>query len=142
MVRLPVERMIEKLSKERWEGPDGTFFTVSAETIRVWARRYRRSGISGLMDKERPKQGVSVLTKEQQDIVCGLKEDVPGRSLERIIRCASIATMSTVDSPGVGEMFGLMSTETPKRAWKSPYQRLRSRVRMARPFWPFVAGAL
>ena len=92
------KKLLEKLSKERWEGPDGTFFTVSAETIRVWARRYRRSGLSGLMDKERQKRGVSVLTEAQQDIVCGLKEDVPGRSLERII---SIAEKTKLVEEGV-----------------------------------------
>lgn len=92
------KKLLEKLSKERWEGPDGTFFTASAETIRAWARRYRRSGLPGLMDKERPKRGVSVLTEEQQDIICGLKEDVPGRSLERII---SIAEKTDLVEEGV-----------------------------------------
>lgn len=92
------KKLLEKLSKERWEGPDGTFFTVSAETIRAWARRYRRSGIGGLMDKERPKRGVSVLTEAQQDILCSLKEDVPGRSLERII---SIAEKTNLVEEGV-----------------------------------------
>ncbi len=82
------KKLLKKLSEERWPGLDGTFFTVSAETIRAWARRYRRSGIGGLMDKERPKRGVSVLSEEQQEIVCKLKEDVPGRSLERIITIA------------------------------------------------------
>ncbi len=82
------KKLLEKLSQERWPRPDGTFFTVSAETIRAWARRYRRSGIGGLMDKERPKRGVSVLNEEQQEIICKLKEDVPGRSIERIINIA------------------------------------------------------
>ncbi len=92
------KKLLEKLSKERWPGPDGTFFTASAETIRAWARRYRRSGLSGLMDKERPKRGVTVLTEAQQDIICGLKEDVPGRSLERII---SIAEKTALVEGGV-----------------------------------------
>lgn len=82
------KKLLKKLSEERWLGPDGTIFMVSAETIRAWARRYRRSGLTGLMDKERPKRGVSVLTEEQQKLVCDLKEDVPGRSLERIISIA------------------------------------------------------
>ena len=82
------KKLLEKLAAERWSGPDGTLFSVSAETIRAWARRYRRSGISGLMDKERPKRGVSVLTEDQQKLVCRLKEDVPGRSLERLIHIA------------------------------------------------------
>lgn len=92
------KKLLEKLSKEQWPGPDGTFFTASAETIRAWARRYRRHGLSGLMDKERPKRGVKVLTEAQQEIICGLKEDVPGRSLERII---SIAEKTKLVEEGV-----------------------------------------
>jgi putative transposase len=92
------KKLLEKLSKKQWPGPDGTFFTASAETIRAWARRYRRSGLSGLMDKERPKRGVTVLTEEQQNIICGLKEDVHGRSLERII---SIAEKTNLMEKGV-----------------------------------------
>jgi putative transposase len=92
------KKLLEKLSQELWPGPDGRFFSVSAETIRAWARRYRRSGIGGLMDKERPRRGVSVLTEEQQNIICCLKEDVPGRSLERII---SIAEKTDLVAEGV-----------------------------------------
>lgn len=81
-------KLLEKLAAERYIGPDGEPFSVSAETIRVWARRYRRGGLQGLMDKERPCYGVEALTEEQKDLICSLKKDVPARSLTRIIKIA------------------------------------------------------
>ncbi len=82
------KKLLEKLARETWTGPDGEPFMVSAETIRAWARRYRRNGLDGLMDKERPRCGVEALTEAQKDLVCRLKEDVPSRSLERLIQIA------------------------------------------------------
>jgi putative transposase len=81
-------RLLEELAGETWTGPDGEPFQVSAETIRVWARRYRRGGLPGLMDKGRPRRGVNALTEGQRDLICALKEEVPERSLERIIKIA------------------------------------------------------
>jgi transposase InsO family protein len=40
------------------------------------------------MDKEHPRRGVGALTEEQRELVCALKEEVPERSLERIIKIA------------------------------------------------------
>ncbi len=81
-------KLLEKLAADTWTGPDGEPFQVSAETIRVWARRYRRSGLQGLMDKERPERGVTVLSEEQKEMVCSLKKEVPERSIDRIIKIA------------------------------------------------------
>lgn len=81
-------KLLEELSSQTWVGPDGEPYQVAAETIRVWARRYRRSGLQGLMDKERPKRGVVVLNETQRELVCDLKREVPERSLERIIKIA------------------------------------------------------
>jgi transposase len=81
-------KLLEKLATEQWEGPNGEPFWVSAETIRAWVRRYRRSGLQGLMDKERQRPGVEVLTEEQQALICAMKKEVPMRSLERIIKIA------------------------------------------------------
>lgn len=81
-------KLLEKLAAEQWEGPEGEAFFVSAETIRAWARRYRRSGFQGLMDKERQRPGVEVLTEEQQELICAMKKEVPRRSLDRIIQIA------------------------------------------------------
>jgi len=81
-------KLLEELAGQAWTGPDGEPLRVSAETIRVWARRYRRGGLPGLMDKEHPHRGVGALTEEQRELVCALKEEVPERSLERIIKIA------------------------------------------------------
>jgi len=80
------KKLLEKLAQETYIGPDGEPFQVAAETIRAWARRYRRSGIQGLMDKERPKPQCDALTEEQKDLVCAMKKEVPARSLDRIIK--------------------------------------------------------
>ena len=81
-------KLLEKLAAETYIGPDGEPFRVSAETIRVWARRYRRNGLQGLMDKERPRHGVAALTEGQQALICAMKKEVPARSLDRIIKIA------------------------------------------------------
>lgn len=81
-------KLLEELAGETWTGPDGEPLRVSAETLRVWARRYRRGGLPGLMDKEHPRRGVGALTEEQRELVCALKREVPERSLERVIRIA------------------------------------------------------
>ena len=82
------KKLLDKLAGETWMGANGEPLSVSAETIRAWVRRYLRDGLNGLRDKERPSHGVSALTQEQQDLVCRLKEEVPERSLERIIEIA------------------------------------------------------
>lgn len=81
-------KLLEELASEVWTGPDGEPYQVAADTIRVWARRYRRSGLQGLMDKERPRRGVNALSAEQCELLCHLKREVPERSLERIIKIA------------------------------------------------------
>lgn len=80
--------VLEKLAAKAWVGPDGELFRVSAETIRVWARRYRKGGIDGLADATRPSRGVSVLDDTEIAMFCALKREVPQRSLDRIIRIA------------------------------------------------------
>jgi putative transposase len=82
------KKLLDELAAETWVAEDGSLFKVEAETIRAWARRYRRGGLQGLMDKERPRRGTRVLTEEQCALVCRLKEEVPERSLERIIKIA------------------------------------------------------
>jgi len=81
-------KLLEELASQTWTGPDGEPFSVAAETIRVWARRYRRGGLPGLMDKWHPRRGVATLTVEQRELICALKREVPERSLERIIKIA------------------------------------------------------
>jgi transposase InsO family protein len=77
-----------QLADRVWTGPDGEPFTVAAETIRTWVRRYRNRGLAGLQDAPRARAGVQILTDEQQELVCRLKREVPERSLDRIIEIA------------------------------------------------------
>lgn len=80
--------LLQQLAGRSWTGPDGKPVTVSAETIRAWVRRYRRGGLDGLRDVARPRLGTQALTAEQVDLVRRLKQEVPERSLDRIIRIA------------------------------------------------------
>lgn len=80
--------VLEQLAARTWPGPGGEPFTVSAETIRAWARRYRVGGIEALADAPRTSRGVTVLDEEEIAALCALKRDVPARSLDRLIRIA------------------------------------------------------
>lgn len=74
----------KQLADKVWTGPGGEPFKVSAETIRVWIRRYRQRGLEGLMDKQRPRRR-RALSDDVIDKACKLKEEVPERTLDRII---------------------------------------------------------
>lgn len=80
--------VLEKLAEKTWIGPDGELFRVAAETIRAWARRYRKGGIDALADAPRPSRGVTVLDDTEIALLCSLKREVPQRSLDRLIRIA------------------------------------------------------
>src|SRR5690606_12743139 len=69
-----------ELAARTWLGADGEPFTVSAETIRAWERRYRRGGLEALLDKERPRRGVEALPPEVIEKACALKREVPERT--------------------------------------------------------------
>lgn len=81
-------KLLDQLAKRTWTDDRGEPMQVTAETLRSWLRRFRRGGINGLMDKQRSRPGVGVLTGEQCDMVCSLKQEVPERSLDAIIRIA------------------------------------------------------
>ncbi|MBI4933413.1 MAG: DDE-type integrase/transposase/recombinase [Actinobacteria bacterium] len=78
--------LLRQLAARKWTGPGGKPVEVSAETIRVWVRRYRMTGLQGLRDQPRPTRGTTALTPDQIDLACSLKREVPERSLDRIIR--------------------------------------------------------
>lgn len=86
LTRGQVSAFREQLAKRTWIGPDGQPMVVTAETIRVWVRRYRKRGLDGLFDKERPSPGVQVLTPGMMEIACALKRKVPERTLDTLIR--------------------------------------------------------
>ncbi|MBA2321459.1 MAG: DDE-type integrase/transposase/recombinase [Deltaproteobacteria bacterium] len=77
---------LEKLANKVWTDTDGQPFSVAAETIRAWVRRYRQNGLPGLTDKARPRRGVQCLLPEVIELACQLKREVPERSLDRLLR--------------------------------------------------------
>ena len=97
-IRGQKRKLLEELAARSWAGPDGEPFQVAAETIRVWVYRYKQHGLAGLRDKERPRQGIQVLTPQQVELVCDLKREVSERSLDRII---TIAEGTELVKPGV-----------------------------------------
>lgn len=82
------KKLLEDLAALQWTDERGEPMKVEAETIRSWLRRYRKWGLSGLMDKTRARRGVQSLSPEQVELVCQLKREVPERSLDRIITIA------------------------------------------------------
>jgi transposase InsO family protein len=82
------KEMLEQLAARPWQDEHGEPLKVEAETLRSWARRYRKQGLAGLMDQPRSVQAVSALSPEQVALVCSLKREVPERSLDRIIEIA------------------------------------------------------
>jgi len=89
---------LEKLAEKSWLLPDGRPVSFSAETLRSWVRRYREGGLEALDDKARPVRGVQALSEEQVELFCKLKQEVPERSLDRLLRIAE--EMKLVE-PGV-----------------------------------------
>lgn len=89
---------LRRLAARVWTGPDGEPWQAAAETLRVWVRRYRKHGLDGLRDRPRSAPGLQKLTAEQVELLCRLKEEVPERSLERII---CIAEATGLVEPGV-----------------------------------------
>ena len=88
----------EQLAAKVWTDEHGQRFQVSAETIRVWVRRYNKGGLDALADKQRTRRGTVALSAEQVELVCDLKREVPERSLDRII---TIAEQMNLVEPGV-----------------------------------------
>ncbi len=80
--------LLEQLAARSWPGPDGEPFTASAETLRVWARRYRNGGLEGLRDATPAVPGIHALTEDEIAMFCALKREVPARSLDRLIQIA------------------------------------------------------
>lgn len=80
--------LLAQLAGRSWPGPEGEPFQVGAETLRTWVRRYRKAGLSGLEDAPQPVRGIQALTDDEIALFCGMKREVPSRSLDRLIRIA------------------------------------------------------
>ena len=80
--------MLRELASKTWTLPDGRTARFAAETLRGWVRRFRRGGLAALEDVRRPRRGVQVFDDATKALVCRLKQDVPARSVDRIIEIA------------------------------------------------------
>ena len=77
--------MLEHLSKKDWMLETGQIVRVKADTIRYWIRRYRNGGFEALKDKPRSDKGCRAIPKEYIQTACSLKQQVPERTIDRII---------------------------------------------------------
>ena len=80
--------MLRQLASKVWHDENGEAFTAEAETIRAWVRRYKKGGLAALEDKRRTCSGLHALTEDEAELLCALKEEVPERSIERVIAIA------------------------------------------------------
>jgi len=80
--------VLQQLASKVWTLPDGQQVQFAAETLRAWVRKFRSGGLAALENAPRERPGVKVLTPEQKKLLCQLKQDVPSRSLERVIDIA------------------------------------------------------
>ncbi len=80
--------VLEQLAQKTWPLPDGRTVSFAADTLKTWVRRYRQGGLEALEDAPRPQPGVQVLDADQIATLVRLKQEVPARSLDRIIRIA------------------------------------------------------
>ncbi len=79
----------QALARKAWPLPDGRQVRFSPETLRKWIARYQRGGLDALENAPRARLGVQVLDPDQIEVLCGLKQDVPERSLDRILEIAA-----------------------------------------------------
>ena len=81
-------QVLQELAQKSWSLPDGRTVSFAADTLKTWVRRYRQGGLGALEDAPRPQPGVQILDPEQIAMLVRLKQEVPARSLDRIIRIA------------------------------------------------------
>lgn len=74
------------LSEKLWQIDEDDFRSFSPETIRRWLRLYMNGGFDALKDKGRGEQSRRKLPEEVVLEACRLKEEVPERTIEKIIR--------------------------------------------------------
>lgn len=78
-------RMYQELADKERVAPNGRRIKISAETIRYWLRCYHREGFEGLKDDQRSLRGGKI-PEEAVLKACQLKQQVPERSIDKIIR--------------------------------------------------------
>jgi len=73
-------------SGKQWIHPDGRFKRLSADTLRHWIYRYRKSGLDGLGDQTRSDNGSSDIPDAIRKRFRTLREENPHFTTERVLR--------------------------------------------------------
>jgi transposase InsO family protein len=80
-------KLFEEAAARTYEGVDGRAVKVSARTVEDWYYSWVRDGLDGLMPRQRSDSGRSrVIRPEVGEKIVQLKEELPRRSIRRIIR--------------------------------------------------------
>jgi hypothetical protein len=77
---------LEDASKRQWRHPDGRCLALSADTLRHWIYRYRKSALAGLCDQVRSDCGTSDIPDAIRKEFRRLREANPNFTTERILR--------------------------------------------------------
>lgn len=77
---------LECAARRQWRHPDGRPLMISADTMRHWIYRYRKSGLEGLCDQVRSDCGVSDIPDALRDGFRRLREENPQFTTQRILR--------------------------------------------------------
>ena len=91
--------MLEHLSNKTMDARKWSrLLHVKPDTIRYWIRLYRNGGFEALKDKPRSDKGCRAIPKEYIETACSLKQQVPERTIDRII---AIMENLQLSPPGV-----------------------------------------
>lgn len=77
---------LEAASKRSWCHPDGRQMALSADTLRHWIYRYRKSGLGGLSDQTRSDCGSTEIPNVIQEKFAELRQYYPHHTTQRILR--------------------------------------------------------
>jgi len=80
-------KLFEEAAARTYEGLDGRAIKVSARTVEDWYYSWVHGGMDALMPKQRSDASRSrVISPEVGDLIIRLKQELPRRSIRRIIR--------------------------------------------------------
>ncbi len=82
----PSGELLEQASWKQYVRPDGSFISLSAETIRKWLYRYNQCGLPGLEDKERSDKGRFQIPDELTSAMYIMREKHPRLTIAQILR--------------------------------------------------------
>jgi len=79
-------KMLEQASLQKYVHPNGSYITLSHETIRKWMYRYLHCGLPGLEDKARSDKGNHQIPSEIAKEMVALRMEHPRWTIARILK--------------------------------------------------------